>query len=144
MFATHNYFKIKQLNWKKDKLRVLIILIVVCTSVNPTHGKTVVLYLGWLFLALPLIFKNPYVTVYANISANKNCREIPELISALIFSSMFDLNLILLHTGLYSLIWIVQWSRVVLFGNCCFQVILTACSLHPYRHTTRVMLHVCV
>jgi hypothetical protein len=33
---------------------------------------------------------------------------------------------------------------MVLFGNCCFQVILTACSLHAYRLSTRVMLHVCV
>jgi hypothetical protein len=30
---------------------------------------------------------------------------------------------------------------MVLFGNCCFQVILTACSLHAYRLSTRVMLH---
>jgi hypothetical protein len=34
--------------------------------------------------------------------------------------------------------------RIVLFSNCCFQVILTACSLHAYRLSTRVMLHVCV
>jgi hypothetical protein len=55
------------------------------------------------------------------------------------------IQLILLHTGLYSIIWIVQWSmRMVLFGNCCFQVILTPCSLHAYRLSTRVMLHVCV
>jgi hypothetical protein len=32
--------------------------------------------------------------------------------------------------------------RMVLFGNCCFQVILTACSLHVYRLSTRVMMHV--
>jgi hypothetical protein len=52
------------------------------------------------------------------------------------------IQLILLHTGLYSLVWIVM--RMVLFDNCCFQVFLTTSSLHVYRLSTRVMLHVCV